>query len=83
MRAVSGMILLQDREAVLAHFRELKGEMTASRDLERFALVLPSIANTTKNILSRQIPHIDKHSSPISRLPSERRRGEAAGNEAA
>lgn len=46
------MVLLQDREAVLAHFRELKGEMTASRDLERFALVLPSIANTTKNILS-------------------------------
>lgn len=69
------MVLLQDREAVLAHFRELKGEMTASRDLERFALVLPPVANTTKSILSRQIPHIDKHSSPISRLPSERSGG--------
>ena len=40
--------LLQDREAVLAHFRELKAEMTVSRDLERFALVLPPNVNATK-----------------------------------
>jgi len=32
-------LLLQDREAVLARFHELKAEMTASREQERFALV--------------------------------------------
>ena len=48
MRVVSWVVLLQDREAVLAHFRELKAEMTVSRDLERFALVLPPNVNATK-----------------------------------
>ena len=50
MRVVFWVVLLQDREAVLAHFRELKAEMTVSRDLERFALVLPPNVNATKEV---------------------------------